>query len=89
MLTNQDKKQIEEIVVDVIQDVLMPAFDTLATKKDLENLVTKDDAKNFATKEDLKHMEEKIDKVLDKVTEQGQRLDDHDKQFKSLSGQVL
>lgn len=45
MLTAKDKQEIKEMVVDgvteVIQDVLMPAFKTLARKSDFKQLENK------------------------------------------------
>lgn len=38
MLTKGDKNDIKDIVVDVIQEVVMPAFETVATKKDLRKV---------------------------------------------------
>lgn len=37
MLTPQDREDIKDIVVDVIQDTIMPAFEVLATKSELRD----------------------------------------------------
>lgn len=70
MLTKKDKDDIKEIVVDVIQKVVMPAFETVATKSDLKKVETRLDAR-------LENVEMKLDRVIDKQV-------DHESRIKKL-----
>lgn len=56
MLTREDKEEIKNIVVDVIREVVLPAFEIVATK---------DDIKDMATKHDIRRLEEKLDDKLE------------------------
>lgn len=61
MLTKKDKGDIKEIVVDVIQKVIMPAFETVATKSDLKKVETRLDK----VENRLENVEMKLDRVVD------------------------
>ena len=63
MLTKKDKGDIKDIVVDVIKEVVMPAFETVATKEDLRKVEQR-----------LDNRLDVVDRKLDKVA--ANQLDD-------------
>lgn len=78
MLTQDDKKQISNIVVDVIQDVVMPAFETLNKKIDkvsnrLEGVETR-----------VEQIDRKLDIVTAKVFAHDSQLVIHEKRLKKV-----
>ena len=63
MLTKQDKDEIKDIMVDVIQDVVMPAFEIVATKEDLEKVEQRLDNRLNKVENRLESVEMKLDRV--------------------------
>jgi len=63
MLTKKDKGDIKDIVVDVIKEVVIPAFETVATKEDLRKVEQR-----------LDNRLDVVDRKLDKVA--ANQLDD-------------
>lgn len=79
MLTNQDKKDIGEIVQtainkaigDLIDNVLVPTFNLLVTKTE------------------LKRVEDRLDKVIDNQLEDQGKLRDHQKHIDKLESSII
>lgn len=80
MLTKKDKTDIKEIVVDVIKDVVLPAFETIATKNDLKKVENR--LGTVETRLDV--VERKLDKVVDNQLEDRAKFADHEKRIKKL-----
>jgi hypothetical protein len=78
MLTQDDKKQISDIVVDVIQDVVMPAFETLNKKIDKVS----DRLGGVETR--VEQMDRKLDIVTEKVFTHDSQLVNHEKRLKKV-----
>lgn len=68
MLSQEDLKKVKETVVDVIKEVVMPAFEHLygvmATKEDIKKLATKKELE--AVKDRVFQIDQKVDRILDK-----------------------
>lgn len=73
MLTKKDKEEIKEIVVDVIQDVVMPAFNTVATKQDIKNLA-----------ERVEQIDSKLDIFTGKTTDHTKKLANYGERLQKL-----
>lgn len=82
MLTQDDKKQISDIVVDVIQDVVMPAFETLNNKIDkVANNLTND---INGVKTRVEQIDRKLDIITGKVFTHDSQLVIHEKRLKKV-----
>jgi len=75
MLTKKDENKITDIVVDVIQDVVMPAFETLNTK--IDKIKTSLENRLDRVENRLDQIDRKLDVVSGKVL-------DHDYEIKQL-----
>ncbi len=84
MLTQQDKDDIKDIVVDVIKDVVLPAFETVALKTDLDKVERKLDKRLGTVETRLNKVEMKLDNVVDNQIVDKQKYDDHEKRIKKL-----
>jgi len=82
MLTKKDKEDIKDIVVDVIEDVVMPAFELVATKTELREVEGRLENR-------LEQIDRKLDVFSDKVVVQGSELVDHQKRLKKLEDSRL
>lgn len=80
MLTKNDEEKIQDIVVQVIQEALIPAFDDLATKADLKKVENKLDR----VENRLEQMDRKLDVVTAKVYTHDSQLADYGKKIKKL-----
>lgn len=82
MLTKQDKADIKDLVADVIEEVVMPAFEVLATKGELKTEIKK-------VEDRLERIDHKLDIFADKVVVQRSELVDHHKRLKKLEASRL
>ncbi len=73
MLTKKDKGDIKDIVVDVIQEVVMPAFETVATKEDLKKVEQRLDV-----------VDRKLDRVAANQLDDKYIIKDQEKRIKKL-----
>lgn len=69
MLTPQDKEEVKEIVIQVIKDVVMPAFDTITLS--LEKITTR-----------LDQIDRKLDLVTAKTLALDQKFNNHEQRIK-------
>jgi septal ring factor EnvC (AmiA/AmiB activator) len=87
MLTKKDKNDIKDIVVDVLEDVIMPAFETVATKTDLKKVETRLDGvetrlDGVETRLDgVETRLETVDRKLDRIVDEHLT---HEKRIKNL-----
>jgi hypothetical protein len=81
MITKQDEGKITKIVVDVIQDVMMP---TLA--KMHNDMATKDDIHRLETR--MESMDRKLDFVTAKTYTNDTELVNHDRRIKKLEKHI-
>lgn len=91
MLTKQDKVAIRDIVVEVIKDVVMPAFETVALKTDMEtrfggveNRLDRMETRLDSMEARLDSMDRKLDIFSAKTLDHDQKLSKHDKRIESL-----
>lgn len=84
MLTKKDKEDIKDIVVDVIEDVVMPSFELVATKTDLKKVENRLNNRLDQVENRLEQLDRKLDLFSDKVVVQGSELADHQKRLKKL-----
>lgn len=78
MLTKQDKEEITNIIVETIKEVVLPVFETVATKEDLKKLATKEDLKGLSTQEDLDSVNARLDSIDRKLDRTFEKVLDHE-----------
>ena len=84
MITKQDKDDIEEIVGDAFRDVILPLFEDVATKKDLDQVEVKLGKRLTTVETRLEVVDRKLDRVLDNQLVDKSQLSDHEKRIKIL-----
>ena len=100
MLTKDDKKDITNIVVDVINDLLVPSFELVYKKFEEidEKMVTKADLARVETRLDnrldnmegrLDTMEGKLDRVIDNQLADRGKLADYERRLKKLERPLI
>jgi len=82
MLTKKDKGDIKDIVVDVIKEVVIPAFETVATKEDLRKVEQRLDNR-------LDVVDRKLDKVAANQLDDIFIIKDHEKRIKKIESSKL
>lgn len=89
MLDKKDKEDIRDIVLDVIEGVVMPGLDVLATKTDLKKVEKRLDERLDNVENRLEQIDRKLDVFSDKVVVQGSELADHRKRLERLEAKRL
>lgn len=84
MLTKEDKDDIKEIVVDVIQEVVMPAFETVATKAEMNGRFDGVEKRLEAVETRLDIVDRKLDRVAANQLDDKYVLKDYEKRIKKL-----
>ena len=84
MLTKKDKSDIKDIVVDVIKEVVLPVFETVATKDDLKRTEQRLDNRLDKVEQRLDVVDSKLDKVAANQLDDKYTIKDHEKRLKKL-----
>ncbi len=82
-MTQKDKKEIIDLFNQVIEEVILPALENLATKEDIKSIrdeiTTKDDVQDLQTQ--LDSIERKVEANQLRSDDQGKDIDKIKKQF--------
>jgi septal ring factor EnvC (AmiA/AmiB activator) len=84
MLTKKDENKIKDIVVGVIEDVVLPAFETVSTKTDLVKTEHRLDNRLNKVENRLEQVDRRLDIFSDKVVVQANQIEDHQKRIKKI-----
>lgn len=84
MLTDEDVAKIKDVVFDVIQDVVMPAFEAVTTKRELNDVEQRLGQRLHSLETRMEQIDRKLDIFSDKVQVQGHTLTDHEQRITSL-----
>lgn len=83
MISDEDKKDIQKLMLDAIQEVVIPAMDSmnnsLSKRMDKGNSMLADRIDIVETR--LGQMDRKLDHVLDKVLDHDEKLKNHEKRM--------
>lgn len=89
MLTPQDREDIKDIVVDVIQDTIMPAFEVLATKTELQSGLQKVETRLQKVETRLDGVETRLDGIETRLDGVETRLDTLDRKVDRIGDGLL
>lgn len=84
MLTKQDKRDVENIVINVIQDAIIPSLDVLATKSDLKKGLQGVENRLDVVENRLDVVERKLDRVIDNQLENQGKLKNYDERIQKM-----